>query len=79
MVSTTVGAEGLELEAGVHYAAADDPESFAAAVAGILRQPETGRALAAAGRQRVLERYDWSGIAEIQAGVWRRAATSGRA
>lgn len=46
VVSTTIGAEGLPLEAGVHYRRADHPQEFAAEIFGLLDCPEDGRELA---------------------------------
>jgi glycosyltransferase involved in cell wall biosynthesis len=62
VVSTTVGAEGLGLDAS-QYVAADDPETFAGAVVALLREPERRRALGEAGRVLVETRYSWPTIA----------------
>jgi glycosyltransferase involved in cell wall biosynthesis len=59
VVSTSVGAEGLPLVDGEHFLKADDPPAFAAAVAALLRDPERRKALGAAGRRLVEERYSW--------------------
>ncbi len=59
IVSTSVGVAGLDLRPGEHLLVADTPSDFADAVALLLREPELGRRIAAAGRQLVLERYDW--------------------
>jgi glycosyltransferase involved in cell wall biosynthesis len=77
VVSTTVGAEGLELTEGVHVVRADTASDFAHAVAVLLRDPRRRAALADAGRRLVEERYSWSRIAPIQADVWRRAMPEG--
>lgn len=58
VVSTTAGYAGMDLVPGRHLLVADTPSDFADAVALLLRDPEFGARLAAAGRQRVLERYD---------------------
>ena len=63
VVSTTVGAEGLGLEDGRHFVAADDPEKFADAVIGLLRNPERQRTLGQAGRDLVETYYSWPTIA----------------
>ncbi len=63
VVSTGVGAEGLPLVAGEHFVRADDPEDFARAVVALLRDPARRRALGAAGRRLVAERYAWSRVA----------------
>jgi glycosyltransferase involved in cell wall biosynthesis len=58
VVSTTVGAEGLDVEDGVHLLLADDPEEFAAATVRLLGDPELRVRLTEAARSRYLERYD---------------------
>jgi len=63
VVSTTVGAEGLALEAGRHFLPADDPAAFADAVVQLLRDPERRRALGCAGRALVEAHYSWSIVA----------------
>lgn len=63
VVSTTVGAEGLGLESGRHFIAADDPGHFAAEVIGLLRDPERRRQLGDAGRQLMEARYSWDMVA----------------
>lgn len=73
VVSTRVGAEGLDVEDGRHLVLADDPESFADAVRRLAGSPETRRKLVDAGRKLVEERYDWRVIARRQAELWREA------
>jgi glycosyltransferase involved in cell wall biosynthesis len=63
VVSTTVGAEGLALESGRHFVAADDPDSFASAVVSLLRDPARRLALGSAGRELVETYYSWPTIA----------------
>jgi glycosyltransferase involved in cell wall biosynthesis len=63
VVSTTVGAEGLALEDGRHFIAADKPDTFADSVVGLLRNPERRRALGQAGRDLVKAYYSWPTIA----------------
>jgi glycosyltransferase involved in cell wall biosynthesis len=70
VVSTSVGAEGLELVAGRHYVAADDSEALARKLLACLRDPAPARAMAEQGRQRVLERYDWDHLADRLERVW---------
>jgi glycosyltransferase involved in cell wall biosynthesis len=59
VVSTSVGAEGLDLIPGTHLLIADEPQAFANALLTLLASPERRATLAAAGRAQVLERYDW--------------------
>jgi glycosyltransferase involved in cell wall biosynthesis len=58
VVSTTLGAEGLEAEDGVHLLVADDPEEFAAATVGVLGDPGLRVRLTDAAEALYLERYD---------------------
>jgi glycosyltransferase involved in cell wall biosynthesis len=59
VVSTTVGAEGLGVEPGLHYTQADQPHEFADAVIGLLRDPARRAQLGAAGRHLVETFYSW--------------------
>ncbi|MGC9025004.1 MAG: glycosyltransferase family 4 protein, partial [Chloroflexia bacterium] len=59
VVSTSKGAEGLEVEDGRHLLLADTPESFAEAVLALLRDRALWARLSAQGRALVAERYDW--------------------
>ncbi len=59
VVSTSKGAEGLELEDGVHLLIADTPQDFANAVMRLLENPELRARLGKQGKERVRQRYDW--------------------
>ena len=63
VVSTTVGAEGLALELGRHFLAADTAHDFAHAVIRLLRDPVRRQALGNAGRALVEANYSWSKVA----------------
>jgi glycosyltransferase involved in cell wall biosynthesis len=58
VVSTTIGAEGLDVEDDVHLLLADDPEEFAAAVVRLLRDPPLRVRLTEAARSLYLAHYD---------------------
>ena len=64
VVSTTVGAEGLPLAPGRHFLQADEPAGFAEAVTSLLRDAARRRAIGAAGRRLVEERYSWSRVVD---------------
>jgi len=64
VVSTTVGAEGLPLAPGRHFLQADEPAAFAEAVTALLRDSARRRAIGAAGRRLVEERYSWSKVVD---------------
>jgi hypothetical protein len=58
VVSTTLGAEGLDVEDGVHLLLADDAEGLAAATARLLGDSELRVRLADRAHRRYLDRYD---------------------
>lgn len=76
VVSTPVGAEGLELEAGSEIAIAEDAASFADDVCRLLADPEARRRQAAAARRRVEALYDWGPIGVAFAGELARRSAS---
>lgn len=63
VVSTTVGAEGLAINPGEHFVAADAPETFAQSVVDLLRDPVRRARIGGAGRRLVEEHYSWPSIA----------------
>ncbi len=63
VVSTTVGAEGLPVTSGRDIEVADEPSRFARAVVHLIRDTEARRAIEAAARQLVVQKYDWSSVA----------------
>jgi polysaccharide biosynthesis protein PslH len=63
VVSTTVGAEGLDLRNGHQFVAADDPATFADEVIGLLRDPARRLAIGRAGRDLVEACYSWPTVA----------------
>jgi glycosyltransferase involved in cell wall biosynthesis len=65
VVSTRVGAEGLDVEDGRHLVLADGPEAFSRAVLDLLRDAPRRRAIAEAGRAIVEERYSWTQVTRV--------------
>ena len=59
VISTTIGAEGLELTAGEDVVFAESPDEFVERVAFLRAHPQEAQRLGEAGRRSVLERYDW--------------------
>ncbi len=74
VVTTRVGAEGLEVVSGKHCLIADTPTNFARAVVGLLEAPERAAELGANGRALVVERYDWSRLAQDLGRAWMETA-----
>lgn len=60
VVSTALGAEGIDCRHEVHLLVADDPEAFADGVVRLLEDSTLGSRLATAALDLVTERYDWS-------------------
>ncbi len=78
VVSTTIGAEGLELQDGVHLRLADGPADHALALAAALKDPAGSFARAAQGRTRVAARYGWPMLADRLETVWQSVASEHR-
>jgi glycosyltransferase involved in cell wall biosynthesis len=64
-VSTSVGAEGLDLEDGRDLLIADDPETFAKQVELLLRDAELRAIVRDHGRRSVEARYSWQAVAPL--------------
>ncbi len=60
IVSTTVGAEGIDARAGETMLIADTPADFAQATLRLLQNPAEADRLALAGRNWVMEHYNWA-------------------
>jgi glycosyltransferase involved in cell wall biosynthesis len=60
VVSTTLGADGLDVRDGVHLLLADTAEAFAAACQRLMVDRDLRKRLVDAAEQRYLERYEWS-------------------
>lgn len=68
VVSTRLGVEGLDVEAGVHFLPAENGREMAAGIAQIIASSETASRLAQAARALVCACYDWDAIGER---LWR--------
>ncbi len=78
LVSTSIGAEGLDVTDGHDLIIADNAPSFAAAILRLLHEPELRRNYEQAAAT-LAARYDWSQIARRFAGVLGDAAAGFRA
>lgn len=70
VVSTSIGAEGLDVRSGEHLLIADDPPAFADAVVRVLRDPELAAALGRNGRQLVCEKHSWDRVGQRLLGLY---------
>lgn len=69
LVSTTMGAMGVDVRADEQLLLADDADDFAAAVARVLGDPALAARLGAAGREVAEQVYDWRAIGDRLEGL----------
>ena len=62
VVSTTIGIEGIEARAGIHYLAGDTASEFADAVIRLLENSLERKRLSDEGRSLVENHYSWDHI-----------------
>jgi glycosyltransferase involved in cell wall biosynthesis len=62
VVATSVGAQGLNVEDGVHLRIADEAGLFAEAIIELMVNREEARRLVRAAYDRVEQQYSWAGI-----------------
>jgi glycosyltransferase involved in cell wall biosynthesis len=72
IISTTLGAEGIEAVPGRDILIADEPVSFADAVSRLLAEPSLAARIGQSARQLAVERYAWSGAAWALEGFYRQ-------
>ena len=70
VVSTALGAEGLDVVAERDLLAADDPATFVTQICRVLDDPGLGRRLGAAARRLVTSRYSWRAAVERLSGFY---------
>jgi len=70
VISTTIGAEGLDVISGEHLLIADSPAEFAGGVEELLASTQLRRRLGDNGRKLVTDRYGWDQIANRLESVW---------
>ncbi len=87
IVSTTIGAEGIDLRDGENGLLADDPDSFASAVCRLMADRNLRQRLGSAARRTAEQQYGWTAIGrrlldvydELLPSGWRAHQSSGRA
>jgi glycosyltransferase involved in cell wall biosynthesis len=65
MVSTRLGAEGIDAVPFEHILIEDDPANFASAIAWLLRNPWEAHLIRQNARRLAVEKYDWSSITDL--------------
>jgi glycosyltransferase involved in cell wall biosynthesis len=68
VVSTTIGAEGIDVRSGLDIMLADKPEEFAIQVGRLLEDEALRRTMGAAARALIERRYSWEwSVARLEA------------
>jgi len=62
VVTTSKGAEGLDVQDGKHLLIADEPRAFSQCVIRLLRDQDLRQAIAAEGYKLVQEKYNWEAV-----------------
>ena len=75
VVSSFIGAQGLDLEDGKHLRLAHAPADIAQAVVDVLADPAGADDMARRGRRLVRERYTWKQLGERLLHQWERIAS----
>lgn len=70
VVSTSIGAEGLDVISGKHLLIADSPSEFAARIEELLASKEARRRLSKQARMLVNQRYGWERVASQLEFAW---------
>ncbi len=74
VVSTSKGAEGLDVAPDKNILIADEPEKFAKALLDVMNDDSLHDRLAAAGLELIGARYSWDKVTRPLADLWRRVA-----
>jgi sugar transferase (PEP-CTERM/EpsH1 system associated) len=77
VVSTSIGAEGLDLMNDCEILIADEPAKFVGAIARLFRDSVLRGRLGSAGRSLVEKRYQWKTLARKLEDVWQEAVCAG--
>jgi glycosyltransferase involved in cell wall biosynthesis len=74
VISTRIGAEGLQLTAERDLIVTETPAEMAAEILTAIRRPDDLQETAESGRQQVLKHYSWDLLADRLGSVWQSAA-----
>lgn len=75
VVSTSIGAEGIDYTKDGDIVLADEPQDFAQKVVSLLDDSKRRAALESAGRKLVLEKYDWNIVGKKLLSIYERIKT----
>ncbi len=74
VVTTSVGAEGIDARGGQHFLIADTPGEFAEKTVYLLKHPVLARRMGARARQLIEQKYDWCVIEKTLEHIYARFA-----
>jgi glycosyltransferase involved in cell wall biosynthesis len=77
IVSTTLGAEGINAISGRDLLVEDEPAAFADAVNHLLAEPDLAARIGQSARELAVDQYAWSGAARALEGFYRRVLEAG--
>ncbi len=77
VISTSKGAEGLDVVDGEHVLIADDARAFASRIIDLFENPELGFALGQSGRALVEREYSWDHAGARLLALYDEVATGG--
>jgi glycosyltransferase involved in cell wall biosynthesis len=77
IISTSLGAEGIDAVPGRNILIEDEPAAFADAVNRLLAGPSRAARIGEQARQLAVERYAWSGAAKALEGFYRGILEAG--
>ena len=72
IVSTSIGAEGIDHTNNTDIVLADDPQEFAQEVISLLGDVQKRESLGAAGRDLVRNKYDWNIVGEKLKDIYKK-------
>lgn len=76
IVSTSIGAEGLDVKNGVNIFIADQWNAFAENIVKVIEDPSLARDIGNNARKLVEEKYDWKKIVETQYQIYQKLLSS---
>jgi glycosyltransferase involved in cell wall biosynthesis len=75
VISSTIGAEGLQVRPGHHLQFADSPDEIVRAVTAWMQQPDSAAIAAGHALELVISRYSWEQLALQLESAWEKAAS----
>ncbi len=71
VVSTMIGAEGLDFVPGQHFSASENIEDLVQPIVDSIREPQAAKARAKEAYKVILQNYNWDTLAERMDRIWR--------